>query len=240
MAVYNQVLLGLPKMQGQKSLTLRRGSFLCWGREHVAFVFASKGGQYLICGGLQPIATQITQDARPKIIDTPLTLIVRMAQGACHYWFCLWWQPIPHLWMFANNHHLGYSRCKDKSCWSSIDIHFQNGAVTMLLSLWPVQAATTSVMHNSDHFAFQFPYSHSQQSFTLRWRSFQCVVHSKSATNDNCIHYDLKLLVALPADWHLAHWYSQHQQYCWTGWSHSIIIYTSCQMIYFPCYTSVY
>jgi len=64
-------------------MTLSRGSFAECGRERDTFSFAYKGGPYLIDECLQPIATQITQDARPKIVDTPLTLIFRMGQGAC-------------------------------------------------------------------------------------------------------------------------------------------------------------
>jgi len=41
-----------------------------------------------------PIASQITQDGRPKIVDTPLTLIFRMGQVACHPFFWLLRQPI--------------------------------------------------------------------------------------------------------------------------------------------------
>jgi len=37
---------------------------------------------------MQPIARQITQDARPKIVDAALTLIFRMGQGACRNNFC--------------------------------------------------------------------------------------------------------------------------------------------------------
>jgi len=60
----------------------RQKSFLLMGREHVASSFAYNGGQYLSYNYLQPIATQMTQDAKPKIVDAPLTLISRMRQGA--------------------------------------------------------------------------------------------------------------------------------------------------------------
>jgi len=48
-----------------------------WGREHVALSVAYKASQYRIYRWPQPITTQITNDARPKIIDAPLTLILR-------------------------------------------------------------------------------------------------------------------------------------------------------------------
>ena len=73
--VCNLSQLWLPKMQNQKLLTLRWRSFSSWGREHVAFSLSYKGGQYSIYDGLQPFTTLITNDAKPKIIDTLLMLI---------------------------------------------------------------------------------------------------------------------------------------------------------------------
>jgi len=70
-------------MRNLKSLTLSWCSFSRQGREPVASSFAFKGGQYLSYAYLQPIATQITQDAMAKILDAPLTLFSRMGQGAC-------------------------------------------------------------------------------------------------------------------------------------------------------------
>jgi len=73
----------LPTMQDLKSLTLSWRSFSRWGRECVTSSFAFKEGQYLSYDYLQPIATQITQDARPKIVDPVLMLISRMGQATC-------------------------------------------------------------------------------------------------------------------------------------------------------------
>jgi len=72
----------LPNMQDQKSLTLHSQSFSDWGRECVTISFAYKGSRYVIYERLHPIATRITQGARPKIMDMPLTVIFRMGQGA--------------------------------------------------------------------------------------------------------------------------------------------------------------
>jgi len=81
--VYKHAPLTLPKMRDHKSLTLSWRSFSTWGRERVISCFTNKGGQYLSYDYLKPIATQITQNVRPKIIDAPLMLISRMGQGAC-------------------------------------------------------------------------------------------------------------------------------------------------------------
>ena len=82
--------VGLPKVQEQKLLTLCWRSFSEWGRECVTFSFAYKCSLYLIYKHLHPIATQITQDARPKIIDSPLTLVLRIGQGV--FLTCFWVQ----------------------------------------------------------------------------------------------------------------------------------------------------
>jgi len=74
----NQVSYWLPDLQDQKLLTLSWRSFSEWGGEHVAFSFANKGVLDLIHECLQPIATQITQNSRPKFIDAALMLIFRM------------------------------------------------------------------------------------------------------------------------------------------------------------------
>jgi len=55
------------------------------GRESVASAFAYKGDQYLSYDSLQPMPTLISQDARPKIVDAPLTRISRMGRGAFVY-----------------------------------------------------------------------------------------------------------------------------------------------------------
>jgi len=81
--VYDQAPSKLPKMLDQKYLTLSRCSVSRWGRESVPSSFASRGGQYLMYYCLQPIATQITSDANPNIVDALLMLIPRMGQGVC-------------------------------------------------------------------------------------------------------------------------------------------------------------
>jgi hypothetical protein len=69
-------------MQSQTLLMHLSHSFSEWGREFFTLSFAQKCSLYLIYEHLHPIAPQITQEARPKIIDSPLTLIVRMWQAA--------------------------------------------------------------------------------------------------------------------------------------------------------------
>jgi hypothetical protein len=73
--VCDHLPIGLPKMQDLKSLTLRRRSFSEWGTAYVTFSFTYKGSLYLIYEHLHPIATQIPQDGRPKIVYSRLTFI---------------------------------------------------------------------------------------------------------------------------------------------------------------------
>jgi hypothetical protein len=73
-----QVPLILPNMHGQKLLTLHSRSLSRWGRECLAFSCSYNGRQYNVYGCVQPAALPITQDTEPTIVDTPLTLIVRM------------------------------------------------------------------------------------------------------------------------------------------------------------------
>ena len=72
----DQIAFELPDLEDQYSLMLCWRSFSEWGREHVAHSFAYKASQYLSYEWPQQIAMQITQDARPKILDAPLTLIL--------------------------------------------------------------------------------------------------------------------------------------------------------------------
>jgi len=70
------ITVELPDLQDQYLLTLCWSSLSRWGRERVALSFAYKASHYLITKWVQPIATQITHDARLKIVDVPLTIIL--------------------------------------------------------------------------------------------------------------------------------------------------------------------
>jgi len=48
--------------------------------EHLVVAVASKGCQYRINGWLQPVGTLLTQDAKLKIVDAPLTLLLKMGR----------------------------------------------------------------------------------------------------------------------------------------------------------------
>jgi len=75
----DHIAFELPDLQDKKSLTLCWHSISEWGRDRETRSFAYKARQSCISEYSQPIAMPITNDARPKIIDAPLTLILPWA-----------------------------------------------------------------------------------------------------------------------------------------------------------------
>ena len=114
-------------VSSQTLLMLGWRSCSWWGRQRVASSVAYNGGQYPIYDCLQPIATQITRDARPTIVDALLMLIFRMGQGACCSLFCPSRRPIPHLWMAATNCHSENVGCKTNNHGRIIEAHLATG-----------------------------------------------------------------------------------------------------------------
>jgi len=62
---------------------------------------------------------------------------------------------------------------KTNNRWRSVNAHAKNGAVTVLLSLLPMKAANTSIMHKNDQVTGQLPFLKDHKSMTLHWRSCQ-------------------------------------------------------------------
>jgi len=168
--------------------------------------YAWNGWHYFTYKLMWQSETSITQDARPKIINIPLTLILRLLQGACHFCLCLFELPIPQLWMSATNYHLDYPRCNAKYCWYYIDSYSLHRAVTVTVSPMPIMVSNTLVVPNSDQIASQYPCLQDIRSIMVHLHSFWCVVHSHSASIDNWIQNYNKLLVAFLTDWYLALW----------------------------------
>jgi hypothetical protein len=83
----NQLSLRLHKMHSQKLLKLRCHSCSEWGSDRVVYCFAKKGCHYVGYRWQWPSQISITVLRRLKIVDTWLTLIFRMGQGACYYYF---------------------------------------------------------------------------------------------------------------------------------------------------------
>jgi len=75
----DQIASEWPDLQDQKSWKLSWRSYSEWARARVALCSAWTASQYPIPEWPQPITTQSTNDARPKLIDAPLTLILPCA-----------------------------------------------------------------------------------------------------------------------------------------------------------------
>jgi len=99
--------------------------------------------------------------------------------------------------MFATNRNINNTRCTAKSCRRSSDAQSQNGVVTVLLPFLPIKAANRLVRHNRDQITVELPHLQNYKSLTLRWHSFQCIVHSISAAIDNSFHDDFELVGSL-------------------------------------------
>ena len=95
-----------------------------------------------------------------------------MWQLPCRCRFCPERLPIPWLWITASKSLPKQPTYKTKNHWCSVDPHFQQGAATVSLSLFPIKAADTLIMDNSKQIASQITYLHDQKSLTLHWHSF--------------------------------------------------------------------
>jgi len=111
----------LQNMQDLKLLTLHWRSVSGCSREHVAVDFPSKGCQYLINGCLQPIGTWIAQHWKLKMVDTLLTLVLRMWRWLSRYLFRLWQLQICPLWKTTTKSLGNYRTYKTTHRWHSID-----------------------------------------------------------------------------------------------------------------------
>jgi len=89
MCNHYQILFLLHDSQDQKLLTLCSRSLSRLDTEHLTFFFAYKRCQYR-CYVL-PLQNYIliTRLTRPKIVHALVTVIFKMGQGACCFFFCL-------------------------------------------------------------------------------------------------------------------------------------------------------
>jgi len=109
------------------------------------------GCQLLANGSLRSSITHSSEDARPPIVDTPLTLIFKMGHRRYCNLFCLSRRPIMTSWLSATYRPSDYTWCKTKNCWCSIDVHFQDGVGSVWLEFLPINAANALIMYNHDH-----------------------------------------------------------------------------------------
>jgi len=75
----------------------------------------------------QPHCALINHHAMPTIVDTPLTLILKLMQGTFTFLFFLWRWPILCLWLCGTSHPSEYPGYMTNPSWWSVDAHFQEG-----------------------------------------------------------------------------------------------------------------
>jgi len=133
MDVCNQSEHKSAKMRRYQLLTLSGRSSSGCGREHVGEVFPSNGCECLENGCLQPISTWISQDVKPKVVDTLLTLILRIRQWPCCCLLCRYKLPIYWLCLTATNALFNYCTYITTNHWRSVDTHFTVLSIQHLL-----------------------------------------------------------------------------------------------------------
>ena len=146
-------------------------SFSGWGKEHDPVIYELEGSQYLIYEWLKPFATDVTQNAQPKIVDAPLKLIFRMGQWPCCFLFCQNRLPVCWLWIALTTSPLNYITYNTNTRRCSVDAQFQDWAVTICFTLLARQAAIMLVIDSTDHSTILWPYILNSKSLTLHWRS---------------------------------------------------------------------
>jgi hypothetical protein len=94
------------------------------------------------------------QHAERKKKPPSLMLTFRIGWGVCCFYFCPLRWSVPYWVISATNPHLHDPRCTANWHWPSVDTHFQNGALTVILVLWPILAANLLGMHNRNQITF--------------------------------------------------------------------------------------
>jgi hypothetical protein len=94
-----------------------------------------------------------------------------MGLWACQFLFLPWRLPVSWLGIIVSKSLPNWLSYKTKSHWRSVDPHFQDVAVTMLVSLSPLKAADTLVMDNHKQIAVQLTYLQDKKTLTLCWHS---------------------------------------------------------------------
>jgi len=136
------------------------------------FFFAFNGWQHFHYVNSLPNRGLITGLTWTTIVDSPLTLIFELGQGAFLFFFCI--QRLSGLLLCITTTKLlhNYQTYKTKNHWRSVDAHFQDRAGSVLLSLVSIKGGNTSIMCIHYQITFLLPDLQDLKSLTLRWRSF--------------------------------------------------------------------
>jgi len=147
--------------------------------------------------------------------------------------------PISHKWMSATNRNMNYPTCKAKNRWCSIATHSRNGAVSVLLSLSPINAANRCLMSDNNQVTGELSYLQDHKLSMLRWCSFYCIAHSTFAAINDCFHNNLNWLVVFLSDYDVALWQGQAEIHSCAVHFHTTKNNVPFQKFYCACYISV-
>jgi len=131
-----------------------------------------KNGQNNVFRPKWPYCAVIDHDGRPTIVDTLLTLIFKMGQGAFHFLFCLWRWPTLRLWQFATSRPPDYPKYTTNNRWRSVYAHFADGAGRVPHSVLPRKAANNPIVTVCNLSVVWLPRRHDQNSLMLCWHLF--------------------------------------------------------------------
>jgi len=170
-------------MQAQRSLTLHWRWFLGGSSDIVTSIFVQKGDQYYEYGCMPWHSPGSVNDARPKIIEAPLTLIFRMWQRYDCWPFCPYQRPVLPSLLNAVVQPSHYPRCKTRNRWRSVDKHSSHGATSMSPAVWHLKPANNSSLDWCDNATLwllkRSDYNRGrcvEAPLTLRWRSIDAAL----------------------------------------------------------------
>jgi hypothetical protein len=158
-------------MQRPKSWTLHWHSFLGVGSDIVCSIFAHKGRKYYYYGLMPLHSPVIIEDVRPEILDAPLMLISMMGHCVCGLPFSLLRRPILLLWTDVTMQPGDSWMDLTTNGWLSVDAHFYDEAMYVLLAIFPIQPVNTSSLNGYDYDTVWLLNRYDYKSLTLRWRS---------------------------------------------------------------------
>lgn len=145
--------------------------FQCCNKEFLN-ILAYIYGQNVVYRQLQAHHTLFKNDENPKLIDSLLLTIMKMAHGAYRFLLCLWRRPILSVCIAITKSLLNYPTYKTKNNWHSVDAHFQNGVERVSLPLLLIKAVNILFIYVHNQSALQLTKMHEYQGLTLDWHSF--------------------------------------------------------------------
>jgi len=131
----------------------------------VTSIIANTGGQYWYYVLMPLHSLVISQDARPKIVHTPLRLISRMGQRACRMHFHLSRPPILPCWINNTMQPLDCWMGKKIDRWRSVDAHLT--AIVTVIGCSTIVHRMQAVIIDSQYIVSMYNHMYPQASRPL-------------------------------------------------------------------------